>query len=205
MKNFALIKQGLPVITATPASDADYQDGQVFDDGEWREFPLTLGHHDLLQNWYYKGEWRHRPESPGRYYQWNNESETWELNLAAARQGKSEAIRKACEVDILAGFLSSALGSAHHYPSDLEDQANLTASVMRSTLSDSDPDELYPFKCMDAVGIWDFRAHTAAQIQQVGKDGYAAILAYRQQHALLQAAIQAATTESDLEAIAWDQ
>lgn len=204
MKNFALVKNGLPVFTVTPADDLDYQDGQAFDGGEWREFPLTTSHHDLLQHWYYLDGWLQRPAKPGLYYTWDQAIQGWVFDLEAARAGKSEAIRKACEEAILAGFASSALGDQHHYPSDLEDQANLTASVMRSTLPGSNPDEVYPFKCLADDGVWAFRPHTAAQIQQVGRDGYAAILIYRQQHALLQDAIQQASTEHDLEAIAWD-
>lgn len=205
MKNFALIKNGLAIQVVTPALDNTYSDGQYEHGGIWREFSINISHYEILNNWYYKHGWHVRPDSPGPYYNWENDAESFIFDLIAAKSAKSEVIRKACEEAILAGFPSSALGIQHHYPSDLEDQANLTASVIRSTLPDNDPDEIYPFKCMDASDIWDFRAHTAAQIQQVGRDGYAAILGYRQQHAMLQDAIQAATTESDLEAITWDQ
>ncbi|ABE50946.1 hypothetical protein [Methylobacillus flagellatus] len=205
MKNFALIKNGLPIQVVTPALDNTYSDGQYEHGGIWREFSNNISHHEILNDWYYKDGWYQRPASPGPYYHWQNEVESWVFDMDAARSAKSEVIRKACEDAILAGFQSLALGSPHQYPSDLEDQANLSSSVMRSTLPDSDPDQLYPFKCRSIEGVWEFRSHTAAQIQQVGRDSYAVILGHRQRHAQLQTLIQLARSETELEVIAWNQ
>lgn len=125
------------------------------------------------------------------------------LSIATLRASKSDQIRKACEAHILAGFESSALGAAYRYPSNDRDQVNLSGSVSRSILPAAQPGDAYPFLCMDAGGVWDYRLHTAAQIQAVGAAAYDFILAARVKNATLQAQIEVATNQGELDEISW--
>lgn len=123
--------------------------------------------------------------------------------LAQAQAAQISIITQACAAAITSGFTSSALGSAHTYPSGLTDQANLTANVLSSLLPGLPSTWTTPQLCQDASGVWAYVAHTAAQIQQVGSDGKAAILGYLTKKASLQAEIEAATTVSAVQAIVW--
>jgi hypothetical protein len=100
-----------------------------------------------------------------------------------------------------AGFVSSALGNPYTYPSGIADQANLTAVIVGSLLPGSGATHL--FWCKSAAGVENFVAHTAAQIQQVGLDGLAAIMAWKSKQLTLSAEIQAATTIAAVQAIVW--
>lgn len=119
------------------------------------------------------------------------------------RADKSVAISIACRSQILSGFESSALGATHHYPAKTTDQQNLTASVMASLLPTITTGWTTPFWCADTNGVWAFRLHTAEQIQQVGQDAKAAILAAMGKNEVLQAQIVAATSIESLDAIEW--
>lgn len=203
MKVFAYVVGGLPLYTISSAVDAQYIDGQVVGDGVMRECPVAVSAEELIQEWCYSDSWIKRSVSPGRFYAWDMPTLSWVYDIAAARQLKATEISSACETGIMAGFVSAALGDDHHYPADMTDQANLTASVMRSTLTADGPAEEYPFKCADGAGNWQFRPHTAAQIQQVGKDAYQHILGLRQVNAVLQEQIALAQSEQDINSIAW--
>lgn len=121
--------------------------------------------------------------------------------LAQAQAAQIAIITQACAAAITSGFTSSALSSAHTYPSGLTDQANLTANVLSSLLPGLPSTWTAPQLCCDTNGVWAYVAHTAAQIQQVGSDGKAAILGYLTKKASLQAEIEAATTVSAVQAI----
>lgn len=125
------------------------------------------------------------------------------VDFDLARAQKSTAISCACKTHILAGFESSALGAAYHYPAKTTDQQNLASSVLASLLPGLPTHWTTPFWCADTSGEWAFRPHTVAQIQQVGQDAKAAILWAMAKNEQLQAAIAAATTLDDLEAITW--
>lgn len=73
----------------------------------------------------------------------------------------------ACGQSIIAGFLSSALGTPHTYPSDRDSQANLQGQVARSQIIPSAAP--FRFMCMDSGGVWARREHSADQIVQVGE------------------------------------
>jgi len=87
------------------------------------------------------------------------------------------ALSAACAASILAGFSSSALSEQHHYPANPTDQINLLGSVTASMLPGIGQDWTTPFWCADAVGTWAHRPHTAEQIQRVGQDAKAAVIA----------------------------
>lgn len=123
--------------------------------------------------------------------------------LAEIQAQQIAVITQACAAAITGGFTSSALGAAHTYPSGLTDQANLAANVVSSLLPGLPSTWTTPQLCCDANGVWAYVAHTAAQIQQVGSDGKAAILASLTKKANLQAEIEAATTVSAVQAIVW--
>ncbi len=114
-------------------------------------------------------------------------------------------ISAACAASIYAGFPSSALGDPHHYPAQDKDQSNLAGSVLASILPGVDPATwVTPFICSDAEGVWAYREHTAEQIQQVGVDAKAAILAALLKNATLAAAVMAAPDVDSVLAVTWD-
>lgn len=109
---------------------------------------------------------------------WNGANPVWVEtgDLDAQRARAVDAMSRACGNAITAGFVSSALGAVYSYPAKPTDQANLSGSVLASILPAASSDWTTPFWCADAAGAWEFRAHTAAQIQQVGVDAKVAIL-----------------------------
>lgn len=93
-------------------------------------------------------------------------------------------------------FSSNALGQARYYESSLEAQMNLIGAV----IAEQDMD----YRCAASKGGTKLIfAHTAAQIKQVFLDG----VAYKQAGILkltnLEAQIDAATTQAELDAIKW--
>jgi len=101
------------------------------------------------------------------------------------------------------GFSSSALGSEYTYPSGIQDQANLNAVATSSTFPIQPSGATFLFWCTSASGVSGFVAHTAAQIQKVGMDGLAAIMAQKSKQWALTQQIQAATTVAEVQAIVW--
>lgn len=123
--------------------------------------------------------------------------------LFMAQATQSATLNAACANAIVSGFTSSALGSVHTYPSKTTDQLNLTASYASSLAPNLPTDWATPFWCADSSGKWAWVNHTASQIQQVGSDGKAAVLAYQSQNAALQTQVNAATTVDAVAAIVW--
>ncbi|MCK9818599.1 hypothetical protein M1B35_31885, partial [Pseudomonas sp. MAFF 302046] len=105
----------------------------------------------------------------------------------------------ACETAITAGFWSEALGTAHQYGSQLDDQLNLTGVILAGL------DSLYA--CRDAEGVKDFRPHTAAQLRQVGDDFTLYKLQLLQKANGLKQKLDEALANADMDALAavtWD-
>lgn len=125
------------------------------------------------------------------------------VSLGEARARQIELLNADCAAAIVTGFHSSALGSPHLYPSAPTDQMNLTANVVSSVLPGLEPEWITYQLCADGAGIWAYRAHSAAQIQQVGTDGKALILAGLQQKNMLETQILAASTIEEVAAITW--
>lgn len=123
--------------------------------------------------------------------------------LSQAKAAQTASLSKQCQQAIYAGFTSSALGAAYTYPAKDTDQQNLTASVVSSLVPGLATGWTTPFWCADANGAWAFRPHTATQIQQVGTDGKAAILAAMQKNQQLADQVNAATTVADVQAVVW--
>lgn len=130
--------------------------------------------------------------------------QAWDSVLVQqARVVQLALIGAASQAAQTAGFVSSALGSAYSYPSGIADQANLTAVITGSMIPGQPGGTTYLFWCKSAAGVENFVAHTAAQIQQVGLDGLAAIMAGKSKQLTLSAEIQAATTIAEVQAIVW--
>lgn len=146
-----------------------------------------------------------RRATPTSILEWDGAAPVWTErgDMPAQRAHKAAAISSRCNDAILAGFVSSALGQPHSYPTKPNDQANLTGSVVRSFYPNVDADWRTPFWCADETGAWAFRPHTAAQIQQVGEDAVTARLTCMGINEKLQAQIIAAETPADLADINW--
>jgi hypothetical protein len=123
--------------------------------------------------------------------------------LDDAKASQKSVVSQACQAAIVAGFTSSALGAAHTYPAKPTDQQNLNASVVASLLPGITAGWTTPFWCADSGGHWAYVMHTVAQIQQVGVDGKAAILACLTKNQELAAQIDAATTVDAVQVIQW--
>jgi hypothetical protein len=194
--------------------------GTVITDSEFRaanplvSFPATMSAVDVAPYGYSIVQ-PSTPPAPSSFYgilegiptQTNGVwTQTWTqtpISLASAQTIQSNIINSACANAIVAGFSSSALGSAYTYPSKTTDQQNLTASVLASIIPGLAANWTTPFWCANSSGVWSWVNHTAAQIQQVGADGKTAILALQSQNATLQAQIAAATTVDAVVAIVW--
>lgn len=144
---------------------------------------------------------------PSQWHQWDWTALAWidPRTLDDLKAEKSGALDLACREQILAGYESSALGSPHHYPAKDRDQSNMVASVTSSMYPNLPADWMTPFWCSDSGGTWAYLPHTAAQIQQAGADGKAAILAALSKNAVLQAQLAAATTVEEVEAVRWPE
>ena len=146
------------------------------------------------------------PARPSANHAFDYATKAWRLPddaLDKVREGKKAALREAARSAIVGGFVSSALGSPHLYPSNETDQGNLIASVTASLYPGLPGDWTTPFLCADAAGHWTYRNHTAAQIQQVGADGKAAILGKLVAKAQKHLQVDAAESIEAVEAVSW--
>ncbi len=125
------------------------------------------------------------------------------IPISRLRDAKAAELDGACAAEIISGFTSAALGTAHTYPSKPTDQANLVASVVDAIDNSATPGWVTPFWCADASGVWEWRNHTAEQIRQVGRDGKTCILAAQSRNAVLQAQVALASTPEAIAAINW--
>lgn len=143
--------------------------------------------------------------TPTSVLQWDGAAPLW-VDLATLddlKARKSADISQACADAITAGFSCDALGTIFTYPAKTNDQANLTGSVVRSFYPGNDVDWRTPFWCADADGAWEFRLHTAGQIQHVGDCAVNARLTCMAKNEQLQAQVAAAETAEALNEINW--
>ena len=83
MKQFALVvADGQIASVVSPGRDDDYYDGQSLGDGITAyEISSDVDQSYFLHTYYRKNdEWRVKPPSPGSYYYWDLNSESWVLN-----------------------------------------------------------------------------------------------------------------------------
>ena len=168
----------------------------------FEEIVLPQGKHytEFFYN-FIEGVFEEKPQKPSPYYFW--ETSAYKYNISAHKEDLTRNLQNKCSEEILKGFLSFALGSAHLYPCDKQDQANLTASIVDSLNPLNDETWLTPFWCADDEGAWEYKLHTKEQIQKVGADGKAHIVEHLMKNAQLQAQVKSATTEEELIAIVW--
>lgn len=119
--------------------------------------------------------------------------------LSERRAARDGAARDRTRDEIVAGFTSDALGAPHLYPSNETDQQNLTANVVSSMLPDVDGAWRTHQLCADGNGVWTYREHSAAQIQHVGRDAKARVLACLTRGAELRAAIAASSNPESID------
>ena len=113
------------------------------------------------------------------------------IRIRALHQGFNTALN--------AGFTSDALGSTHHYDSEAHNRENLIGAVATSAEQ--------MFTCDDNQGNPDSkqqRRHTAEQLKQVLIDGAAVKQALIARFRERRAQVWAATDETEVNAIAWD-
>jgi len=122
---------------------------------------------------------------------------TWVTDAAAelyaTKVPKLVTINAAAEAAIVSGFASSALGTAHTYQSDRDDQLNLVGMVVAGS------DDY--FKCTDANGVAGYKLHTIEQLKQVLSDGKVVKLTALQHAGVLKAEVAAAGTVEQVNAI----
>lgn len=126
-------------------------------------------------------------------------------DVVALKAAKAAILTAACAAAITGGYKSAALGAEYTYPSKPTDQTNMLGSVADSLLPNLPADWTTPFWCMDANGSWTFAAHTAVQIQQAGSDGKAWVVACQTLLAELNAQVEAATSITEIDNIAWPE
>ncbi|KUZ78312.1 hypothetical protein [Burkholderia ubonensis] len=114
--------------------------------------------------------------------------------LAAAQAVQATSLYQLCANAIASGFTSSALGSAYSYPSTITDQTN-----QNSVANCSSGGLLW---CASG-GVWAFKAHTQAQAQAVVAAFAAWLNKCQSQLVTLTGQVNAATSVSAVQAIAW--
>lgn len=137
-----------------------------------------------------------RQPRPSSLYTWDGNA--WMCDLVRLHESKVQEIERDCQAAIGAGFWSEALGDAHYYPSQLDDQLNLTGAIL------TDIDQ--PFGCSCENGDRSYRQHTADQLRQVGATFYSVKMGYLFQADALKKRLDQALLDNDqqaLEAIHW--
>ncbi|MCF5721036.1 hypothetical protein [Pseudomonas syringae] len=124
---------------------------------------------------------------------------TREQQLLSAFERQMRGVSSGLDRAIAAGFMSQALGAAHFYTSQPDDQVNLTgASVLGEPMA---------ITCSDERGIKAGRMHSLQQIRQVVED-LASHKLHLQQHAGdLKQKLTNALAAQDLQAVqavAWE-
>ncbi|KUZ66893.1 hypothetical protein WI36_24320 [Burkholderia ubonensis] len=114
--------------------------------------------------------------------------------LASAQAAQSVALNAACSAAIMSGFTSGALGSTYNYPSTLTDQANQNTVAQCATGG---------LLWCATGGAWSFKPHTQAQAQSVVSTFATWLNKCQQQLVSLTGQVNAATTVSAAQAIAW--
>lgn len=102
------------------------------------------------------------------------EADAIRMPITVYADARIAALVADCRAHIVGGCTSDALGTPHTYPTEntaeRPDQQNLNGLVTMSMVKAGNPAWTCLFWCMDSQGVWDRRAHTHAEIQQVGVD-----------------------------------
>lgn len=174
MTQYARIQNGAVVEILSTTLDIS----TIFAPGYAATFVESDGTAGVAQGWTYANGVFSPPPAP---------------TLAQAQAAQNALVSSACQVAIVGGFTSSALGTASAYPSDVNTQANIiTAAPYGGSIW-----------CRGSGGAWAFQAHSAPQAQQVQKDMNAWIQAQQTTYAGLLGEIAAATTNAAVQAVVW--
>lgn len=126
-----------------------------------------------------------------------------QFTLDQIKTNQINLLRQACALQIVQDTPSSATGTQYWYPMDQTSQMNMIASVTHAMLVGPSAIWRTPFWCRDVAGNWAFLQHTQTQIQQVGTDLKAAVVAAQTKLANLQAQVLAAADAAAVAAITW--
>lgn len=125
------------------------------------------------------------------------ESETQENLLKIAKDAKKEELNMKCDLTIMSGFTSSALGVEHTYQSLIVDEIWLNATINRFLI---DPNfTTVNYKTIDS----GYLQHTKEQFNQVFIDGHSFGDSQITKLNSLKAQVDTATTKEELDAITW--
>jgi hypothetical protein len=125
------------------------------------------------------------------------------LSLDEVKDFKTSKIREEASETIFGSYVSSALGTPHTYPNNQVTQMNLSGSVIASLLPNLPDGWTTPFWCADSLNVWNFAPHTASQIQQVGIDCKAFVIANQIKIMTLLAQIADCTTVEEVISVVW--
>ncbi len=121
--------------------------------------------------------------------------------LAAAQELQIGVLTAQARKVIVGGFSSTALGTAHTYPSTPTDQANLASAAIAGLSAPAGWET--PLSCQNSTGAWALVQHTAAQVAQVKADELVMISAARVKLAALKTSVAGETTVAAVQAITW--
>lgn len=125
------------------------------------------------------------------------EAETDANLLQYAKDTKKEELNTKCDLTIMGGFTSLALGVEHTYQSLLVDEVWLNATINRFAI---DPNfTTVNYKTIDS----GYLSHTKAQFEQVFIDGHMFGDSQITKLNNLKAQVDAATTKEELDVITW--
>lgn len=152
-------------------------------------------------------QWRTCLEQPGQWTVQNGvlaqaPPPSAAQRLATAQAGQISVLSQSCRTAILSGFTSSALGYTSTYPSNTDDQRNLSDAMSASLAPNPPAAWTTPLWC-EANGGWKLMAHTAAQVQQVHCDWIAFRIAQQNKLIALTGQVNAAETPAAAAAIGW--
>ena len=124
-----------------------------------------------------------------------------EPSLDDFQKSQKVILQSACQSAITAGFTSRALGTAYSYGSQLTDQNNLLSAL--NAAQGQAANWTTPLWCADGACVWDYRPHTADNVQQVNRDWVAFRTALQQKYAGLVEQVMSAKTVAAVQAVNW--
>lgn len=135
-----------------------------------------------------------------------NQTISLKNNVVLEKEKKKKLlnINTLCEVAIVGGFTSSALGEEYFYYSTLEEQTTLNSLI---NLGFDNNFKAQKISLVEGVEVKEGRKqypHTLAQLRQILIDGATHIKAQIDKKDLLEIQITNATTAEQVEAISWE-
>ncbi len=125
--------------------------------------------------------------------------------IVHAQEERVAHVSNDCELSIISGFESAALGTIRIYDSEQVDQLNLIGAAASTAPTPENPagTAIYYASRDPATGIKTYDLHTFSQIRKVLEDGAAVKLQKLQKFAQLRNQIYSALTLADIHSIDW--